>query len=444
MSLLIPFANPLGPHSGPSSDGALHSVLPRTTATGLSSAIGQSSTRVLRGNADAAGSVTWQDVTTAAGSDTQNDVSIFDAVNPNKDLILMQLAAGDSIESMDFYQDTAGVFTGTVVANVFYRNTAGAWVDAAAIVTPNFSTTGIKRVRFTPINYSDVGLVDDPIDSRNNPQLRGIYLSFSGITAVTTAPIFRRAWKRSTAAAAKIFTEFTGLTSQGTSPNFTAWQFNILPLIGDVSVLGCDAPFAKMYVRIVRPRDVSFQTELIYSTGSGNFAVVPAANVILGSASVGDEIWTSSAQSPLAYVEDIFIPPSDWAKNTIVDKVNASFDKYWFGWRYTADAVAPALILNASIEFQCLGGVGSVGITASEAKTYTKVTAFVRQTSATACVFVVANLTTGKSASVTIAANTAAGSSAVSLAVSAGDKIAVQQLSGDDVFSIADGFIELS
>jgi hypothetical protein len=444
--IIIPFANPLGPHSGPASDGALHSVLPRIAPpVFLSSAVGAVGTKVYRGNADAQSNIAWADVTTAAGNFTADDVAVFDTTNPTHDLLAIAVSSTESLESIDFYQTTAGDFDGTAVAHVYYQNTSGAWVDATNIGTPDLSSTGIKRVTFDLVAGSAIGLSNDLLEPRANPQLRFIFVRFAGVTTVRTAPLFSRIWKRHMPADTRVFINITALANQGESPDFSAYQYQILPLHGDVSFTGFDFPWAKSYVRIVRSREETFRTELIYSKGNGTYGVIDPANIVTNSSVDHEqEILTAAATDPVTWVEDILTPPSDWAPNTIVDNHAVSFTKYWMGWRYIADGAAPALVANVSFEAQPLGGSDVVGVTATEAATYIRAEIFDRSVSPSESRFLIANARTGKSVTLIVPSNAAAAVSTISLPVESGDEIVLQQLTGDATTNIADGFIKLS
>lgn len=140
----LPFANALGPASGPAGDGVIYGVLPRVTATSvLRVAHLAALSRVLRGNADAGGSVTFTDVSIAAGNDTPNDVALCDTANPTADRLCIELAATDRINGIKFLISTAAVLTGTPAAQVRYK-TASGWQSAAGIVTPLLTATASR------------------------------------------------------------------------------------------------------------------------------------------------------------------------------------------------------------------------------------------------------------------------------------------------------------
>lgn len=240
MALTIPFANALGPTNGPAGDGVIYGVAPQVApVTALSQVHLVPFTKVYRGNADAAGAVTFSNVTTAANNDAVGDVSLFDAVNPTADRLCIELSAGDTINGISLLISTAAVLTGTPVADVYYR-TASGWQSAAAIVTPLLTSTGLKKISFTAIGYDDISPIDDLIDARNGAQLRCLFVQFSGITAVTTAPLFSRVFKNIQNTAGHKSENSTSLVAQGASPDFSGAQASVLPITGDLTLFGWD------------------------------------------------------------------------------------------------------------------------------------------------------------------------------------------------------------
>lgn len=442
--IIIPFSDTLGPKSGPSRDGCLHSVLPVVApSSAISSALGSSGSKVYHGDADSSGNISYHNITTAANNETSDDVMLFDSTNPSKDVLCVEMVTGDKIESIDLYQTRAAVITGTLTAKVWYKSITGSWVDVIPISTPLLTTTGLKRVPFASIDVAQIALTDDLIDPRNNVQMRCLFLSFDGVTGVTTSPLFSRVFKRRTSDAPKIITNFTNLLNQGSSPDFTAWTaLNIMPLNGDVSLIGFNAPLSKLQARIVRARYAAWATDLIYSRANGTFEQWPSANVTLGSASTGNELWTSAILN--TWLEDQFIPPADWATASITDKDGVVHNKYWLGWRYTADADSPRPLLLASVQGQPFIGTGVAGILVQVTETLTKIEFFARETSPSESRFVIANSRTGVSASVTLAANLSRQSVSISIPVQVGDSVVIQQLTGHSLVNLADGFILLS
>lgn len=284
--LPISFANPLGPQSGPLGDGVIFGSLPQVApVTALSLDHLRVFSKVFRGNADAAGSLTWSEVTAAANNDAAGDVSLFDTVNPIADRLAVELSDGDEVDGVSFLVSTAAALSGTPVADVFYRTTTG-WASAVGIVTPSFTSTGLKRLTFlksqspdTPIRYSDIAPVDHVIDPRNQPQMRCLFIQFSGITAVTTAPLFTRVWKTIRHSASHKAKNLTGLIAQEVNPVFSSAQAATLPLQNDLLLFGFDERPVRLFPTIHRPANSAHTTEWVYSKSDGTVAAIPATRI---------------------------------------------------------------------------------------------------------------------------------------------------------------------
>lgn len=444
--VMIPFGGVAGPNSGPSGDGTIHTLLPFDNAlSAVSSSYSSSGAKLYHGNADANGNITYHNVTSAAGNDTIDDLMLFDGTSPAKDVMCVELITGDVIDSVDLYQTTAGVYTGMAVGKVWYKGSSGSWVDGTITATPVFTSTGLKRIQFNPISYADVAFTDDLIDPRNNMQTKCIFIGFTGVTVVTTPPAFSRMWKRRSSTSSTVVTNFTALVNQGDSPNFTPHSsLNIFPLTGDITLVGFDNPVALTQVRINRARNTAWQSELVYSKADGTFGVYPSADVILSSASIGDEIWTAAPTTPNSWVRDYLVPQSDWGKRSIIDKDGVAHNRFWYGWRYTADAVSPQSILLASARAQQLSKTSSShGVKIDETGTFQTIEVCVRETSPSPARFLVFNMDSGKSVSATLPANTQFVSASISLDITSGNHIGVQQIQGDAVVNVADGYVAL-
>lgn len=275
--LTIPFANPIGPNSGPNGDGIIFGVLPQVAASSvlrISHLAGLS--RVLRGNADASGSITYTDVSIAAGNDTPNDVALFDTANPTADRLCIEFAATDRINGIKFLIGTAAVLAGTPVAQVRYKTTSG-WQTATGIVTPLLTATGLVSVSFAEINAADIALIDDLIDPIANPQIRCLFLQFTGIASVTTAPSFTRVWKSVVHTNTMPGTILTALLAQGANPDFSG-QGEILPIIGDMTLFGFDEKPVRLVPSLYRAGNAGHAREWVYSKVDG-LAALPAASI---------------------------------------------------------------------------------------------------------------------------------------------------------------------
>lgn len=656
--ITIPFANRLSSVGGPQSDGVIYGSLTRVVpVTALSQVALAGSTRVLRGNSDTNGAITWSDITTSANNDTAGDVSVFDLANPTNDMLCFELAPGDEVSGIALLVSTAASLTGVPVAEVRYRTATSGWATAAGVVTPPLTSTGLKVVTFSPVKFADVSPTDDLLDPFTLPQVKCLFLRFTGITAVTTAPLFSRAWKRRATSVAIKATNFTGMVNQGTNPDFADYQNKIIPVTDDVTVFGWDeiptrlnvtlyrpaasglgarklvyskadawadlpstsvvdssSMFSALLIGLVSARSVSFNgtthdvttstapiitgafsiSVWAYATGtnSGNNTLVDlgsytantgfgvylngsnrvslrirqdfdhyvgptlptnewmhvvitydgvntaryytngtlfatettrttlptaAATVRFGrreaasterfigridecqiyntalSATTITLLWnggkgvqgsgtelgivaawhfdetigsTSASfigsfdgvvtgatvgaaakldwDAPAGVHSVVVIPPSDWAKLSMTDVSDVAHNRYWLGWKYTADTAAPVLPFNATITGQLLKATGNVGISSPEETTYTQATIVCRDTSTQPSSLLLVNATQGKATSVSVPANSVIVTAVISLPVVKGDAIVVTNPAGDVLTGIGDGAIFLS
>lgn len=442
MALIIPpFASPLGSDGGPGNDGVARGILSRVQPVAtFSTAASGANSLILHGDTSGA-AVQWSEITTASNDFTDDDVPVF---NGNDDLYFIELVPSDVIESIDWFVSTAGVYThagGNV--DIWYYDASGGMVAQNNILIPDFTSTGIKRLMLpAPIDVANVGATPDPRGLQSTH--KAIYLRFQGITGVTTPPLAQRMWKRRTAGAPKIVTDYTPLIND---PDKTPYLgLTVMPLAGDVSLIGYSAPWAKEFVNIVRSREVSWQTEPVYSTGPGAVGFNAVALSTLGlsasylqSAGTGDELWT---EAPGDYM-DAFEPPSNWAKGALT--VGASTqDLFWRGWRYTADASAPALTLLASLDLQPFQLTGSNGVRSAETAVYTVLELWAESPATHDSTFVVANINTGRSAKVNLPAGATQATAAVAFAVSVNHLVVAQQIQGVGAGVVADVALRLS
>lgn len=614
--ITIPFANRLGPNSGPAGDGVVFGVIPRIApVTALSQVHLSPFTKILRGNADALGAITYSNVTTAANNDTAGDVSLFDTVNPTVDRLCIELSPNDEINGVSFLVSIAAVLTGAPVADVFYRTVAG-WASAAAIVTPALTSTGLKKIGFTAVKYADISPIDDLIDPRNGTQMRCLFVQFSGITAVTTAPLFTRIWKNIVHGADHKSANFTALTAQGASPDFSTAQAVILPITNDLTLFGFDEKPVRLFPTIYRPSDAAHLKEWVYSTAAG-FVALPAANlsdpstrfeaalalnqtahqrinltstlasgawgssgiastetlagdgyvefrvganatlaamigfsetnanahynsinwaihVGHGATAFGSQ-WVNGAQQSggtwaiatgdvlrleraggvfsvyqngtlrhtfaatstnpvlvdtafifLAAVTDLvlvnksvvpevpvnvtwkdnvavtvanggtqqfglvtthqipLVPPADWTKVSLTDTADVAHNRYWIGFRTTADTVTPVLPANFTLRGQPAKAAGNTGIPSPEAATYTSLTVAARDTALAAETLMIVNTASGAVVSVAVPSGDAIASQTISLPVANGDQLVLVQSLGHPTVSLGDGAIYIS
>lgn len=417
--------------SATENNGVLRSTIPLVDPIkAVSVAQSVASARVLHGNDDGT-DIKYTDISTAVNDFAANDVPLFDTTNPEKDLLCIALAVADDIEDVTILLGQAGVYTGQLqVATQYKRASDNVWVTSA-YVNANFASTGIKDI-LVNIGYADIAFTDDLINPSVEAPKKCLNVLFRGISAVTTAPLASRIWLRRKATASKVYTDFTAMV-QGT---FTGTEtLQILPHNGDESLVGFAKPFAKIHSIITRSRISTWQTELIYLTASGERKVIPAANILSTSSALsGDELWTRPAGT---YI-DVFIPPDDWGA-TIIDGVSA----FYFGWRYTLDAVSPGLVLQAKIQAQIFN-TAAIGMTTGETATYTKFEANANESSPSATTLCIANDITGKSVTVTIPANANSAEATISLPVTPTTQLLQQVLVSDNLVTLADILIRLS
>lgn len=277
--LVIPFANPIGPNSGPLGDGVLYGSIPQgAPVTALALEHLSQPDKVYRGNADSGGAVTFSDISAAANDDATGDVSIFDATNPTKDSIFVELKEGDEIDGLSFLVSRAAALAGTPVADVYYK-TASGWASAQNIVTPLLTGTGLRTISFDPVKYADTIAIDDPIDPRGGAPMRGLFMQFGGITGVTTSPLFTRLWKRRKNSPGNRAANRTAVLAQGNNPDFSSLQSKALPVTGDLLLFGFDRKPIRLFPTLHRPGSTAHQKEWVYSKLAGSFATLPAARI---------------------------------------------------------------------------------------------------------------------------------------------------------------------
>lgn len=281
--MLIPFSQPLGPTNGPDSDGCIFSRLDYRQAIAVySSTVISPAPRVFRGNADASGSVSYTDITSALSAIGGSTVTLFDTVNPTADEIWIEVLSTETINGIGFYLSTAGVYTGTAHCEVKYRGTAG-WVDVDCTLSDQFRTVGMKYVTFNSIPGSSIVLSDALINPTTAPQLRRVQIKFTGITAVTTAPIFDRV-SRIFPDGARELTDLTNPNPDNLADMLVMFgSIESLPMAGDRIMFCFSSPFAKIKVDTARAR-ISANTKVIYSKGNNVYGDVTFLEMLSDSA----------------------------------------------------------------------------------------------------------------------------------------------------------------
>lgn len=437
--IIVPFAQPLGNSGGPGNDGVLHASIAKVDPiVVLSTAASGANTLVLKGDATGA-SITWDDHTTHSNDFDVDPHPIF---NTSDDTYMLELVPGDIIESINWLVDTAGDYSapsGTV--DVWYRDNAGALVEQLDIPLPDFTSTGIVTVTLpTAIDAGNVGFLDDPRNTRT--RFRSIVVDFKNIDSVTTAPIAIRMWKKRSPSAPRNVTTFTSLITEEDKTPYDAVK--IFPLEGDVTLIGAASPWSASYIEVLRERSSDLgATQTVVSTGTSGGEVdlldVPDENLLLQSGDL-DDFWNATG----TFVDRI-IPPSAWAPGVVsVDEVDHNL--YWYGWRYTSDSTQPALVLEANMTLQVFDTAnGNTGFTMTEDGTFELFELFTRDPDPDEdSTFLLTNLTEGSVVNVTVAAGEVSSSSAISMTYSEGDIIAIQQVTGSGLNSIADGFIRIT
>jgi hypothetical protein len=435
MSLQIPFANQLIPTKADLSDsGGIHSTIPFANPDAvMSSALVPANTRVLIGD-DISGIMAWADYTAASNNFTIDDFPIYTGQNS---IYCIALEPGDDIESFDWYETDIGSYTLTAGSiTVFYRNAAGALVEQTGIAVPDMQSTGIHRLMLTtPIQYDNVGEMDDPID----PSLirrRFVFYKFVGVTGVyTTGPNASLFWKRRTATATRIYSDVTAAVNATDKTPYTS--ILALSKIGDRLLFGFDCRTPVLVSDISRAIGASSSAiKWIYSKGGGVFGDFAADDIHIMSSNVGTTVpFTKTGQ----YV-DCFVPPSDFA----VDTIGAYSNLFWIGVEHTADGTAPTVIGLYTIKGMCITDAAAAGVRAGEAATYTLAEIFVQTSSASSSMLFFGNKTTGRTGIIKIPANAEKASSVISIQSALVDEIVFALLHGDVLLNVADGFIRLS
>lgn len=440
MAQQIPFSAPTGPTNGKDSDGCIHSSLNYVKPTyAYSSSIAQPVGNVFRGNADGSGGVLYEDVTAALATTGGTSATVFDTVDPTSDELWIEVLESDSISGFGLYLDVAGVYDGTATCSVKYKNTAGAWVDASCSLSAQLDSVGMVYITFPKITGSSLAVMDALIDPVNGEQSRRFQVKFDGVSNVSTAPSVDMIFK--------IFDEEDKVVSDLDS--YLVDDINNLPAsfdslqifahLGDRTMFACDKPFALLDVTIERER-LTPDTKFVYSKADGTFGDMTVISLASEDALRVGEAFTNS--TPGTY-RDIILPPSDWGDQTVdITGEDYAHTGKWWGIEYTAGSSAPVMAMLLALK--CGMFDGTDGIEATETISAAKASINVRNTSTSDAIFVVANLTTGASVNFTLLANEDKAESTGTMAITVGDKLAVQQLSGSEVSVPSDGFITIS
>lgn len=442
MAVFIPFAGPVNATSDHGEDGIFLGQLERIPfIASISTAANSTGTRVVQGNADASGNVTYSNIVTATINSTINDVTLFDTVNPTADEIWIEMNENDTIESIDFYLTTAGVFSGTAGVQVFYKNASNVWVTVSdATLEGNLTSTGVKRITFSPISYDDITTTDYLINPRLDDPWKAIGIKFTGISEVTTSPLAGLLWKRRDSSAPRVAYDVSEIYDQEGTPDYTAYEDQtVLPLAGDTTLMLGSKPYSKIYTSITRGRDATVPVEFIYSKANGIWGTFPEDSIFIGSGTDGQPCTLTGDHV------DVLVPPTDWVESTLTFDDASTRTGYWFGWRYIEDGETTYPIMLAQVRAQIFNTAGdNVGMISEEGITYTSFTVSVRESVATPTIFNVSNITTGANATCTLPENEYLVTEAINLPVAIGDELVVQCLVGDELVGVSDGFIRLA
>lgn len=437
--MIIPFSNPLGPTNGPNSDGCVHSVLPYELPIGAcTSTVALSVGNVFRGNADAAGGITYEDITSDLSGVGTSETTIFDTVNPTMDELWVEVESGDEIEGFGMYITTAGVYTGTATCEVRYKDTLNVWQSASCQISGQLDAVGMVYISFPAVLGGNLALQDALIDPVNNPQARRFLIKFNGITAVTTAPIVDMLIKT---VSTEQFTDISNYIADDVA-NIPG-SYDTLSLFthsGDRSLFCFAKRFALMKIQIERGRTTS-DANVIYSKSDGTYGTLSVLQMQSNDAArVGQWLTVDPGASPVEYV-DIITPPDDWASQSITIG-SSTYTGYFMGLEYTAGDSAPELSMLISLK--AAEFTGSDGIEIKTAISAAKIAVNVRGTSDEDAVFAVINLTKGTTAILTLPALEYTAEISTSLVFSIGDRVAVQQLTGSETSVPSDGFISIN
>lgn len=437
--MIIPFSNPIGPTNGPDSDGCIHSRLSYTLPfAAITSTVASSVGNVFRGNADASGAITYEDVTADLSGVGTSETTIFDTVNPTMDELWIEVDEGDSIDGFGMYITTAGVYTGTATCEVRYKDTTGVWQSADCAISAQLNAVGMVYITFPTVLGSALAIQDGLIDPVNSAQSRRFLIKFNGITAVTTAPIVDMLVKTVTS---ELYTDISNYIADDVANIPSAYDtLSLLTHVGDKSLFCFEKRFALMKIQIERERTTS-EANIVYSKSDGTLGIISTMQLQTeDTARVGQWLTIDPGASPVYYV-DIITPPSDWGQQTITIG-ETTHTGYFIGLQYTESGSSPKLSMLVTLQAATFSGIE--GIEVNTEITNATIGINVRGTSDTASTFVVANLTTGEYSVITLLAEQYSADEQTTLAFSVGDKVAIQQLTGSETSVPSDGFFTIN
>lgn len=263
MSLVIPFANPLGPQSGAARDGVIYGVLPRAApVTSLEQTSVIAAPLVLRGDS-ASGTIAYSDVTATAGKVFAN------ASDTASDEILVALPESGTVRAVLLEVTTAGTGSGTWAVGADYDDHTADVALPQTGTAPTLQALGTARVQLaTPVLVTAV-----PQKRVSNQRRRWIRLRLSGAT-VSVAPVVNSVRFEM---ADPSHTDLTSIFAQGASPSFASRQ-SAHPSAGDLLLFGFDDVPLRMAPSVHRPAAEAGR-EWVYSKSDGSFTALPAARI---------------------------------------------------------------------------------------------------------------------------------------------------------------------
>jgi len=427
MSIELHFTGMAGPLSGRNNDGVLFGtitpVAPNAVLSGFQANIIQA---VLRGNADAAGAVTYTDISVAAREASEGDTdtfAFFDTINPSADELLID-TAGRDVVAVHINVKTVGVLTGSQTPRVDYWD-GSQFVQAQNVVMAgSFSATGIARITFTRI----AGIPTWP--AGNGITGKWIRIKCPSVTAVTTPPVLSGLWAIHTHDQ-PTYSDITAVVAQTSdSPSFTTLPGQVNPYTGDIVWYICSQKFCKLAIRTFLPADPSYTKEIVYWNGT-EATPLTASDPSRGvTAEVGTYILA-------------FAPPGDWEQITLIDSAGTSHTGYAIGYRVTSTASIPIPPARYTLKAYHIEGSNTSGIPAQYMK-IEKVTIHANGSALSDSRFLICNRNTGESEAVTLPVNNNVVTTSVELPTAATDGLVILQLTGHHSVNVDDCTIILT
>jgi hypothetical protein len=443
--LTIPFTGPLGVSSGPNNDGVQIGTAPQVPSpiclNGFHSlgaqhvatydAISGTSVSVVDESATIAAYLAGTSSTTWAFGDTVSGHTmslLFDL-----SAALTYGAVGVSLQVV-----TAGAYTGTITAsNILaqtWNSTTGAWQSATVTaVSGNLNAIGAFTITFNQI--PPVGVSSGqagypaPVPMGSAGIRNWLWIQFQGITAWTTDTQIGGAWVINGSAGSAGWQNLTSVTNQtGNSPSFAAQPAITFPQVGDLFLYGDANKFCRINTRLFRSAATTYTKQWVYwSITSNSWAPFPTGTLTDGGAT--NTIAVSGSETDFVVG---FVPPSDWGSQTLTDTNGVAHPGYYVGLQVTAvnspfTPPPPAELLFSVTE---ITGSNVMGMPLANGANFNYIVMGAQQAATAISNFVVANVTTGSTFSVSIPAGTAAYAAPISFAAAAGNTFVVVQISG--------------